>query len=85
MFDVSGERAKMKTGDLLYWHQLSHRNVLEKYRVHQRMSAVFSDTVLQCHGRINGGDLGALPGKTKLYAFESLRDSYQLLSLSSAS
>lgn len=62
----------MKTGDLLYCHQLSLRKVLENYRVHQRMSAVFSDTILKCHGKISGGDLGALPGKTKLYSLSSL-------------
>lgn len=62
----------MKTGDLLYCHQLSLKRVLEKYRVHQRMSAVFNDTILKCHGKISGGDLGALPGKTKLYGSSSL-------------
>lgn len=70
MFDPSGERTKI--GDLLYCHQLSLRRVLEKYRVHQRMSAVFSDTILKCHGKISGGDLGAVPGKTKLYGSSSL-------------
>lgn len=85
MFDASGERAKRKTGNLLYYHQLNFKKVLEKYRVHQRTPAVFSDTVLKCHGKINGRDLGALPRKTKLYACEYFRDSYQLLSLSCAS
>lgn len=70
MFDPSGERTKIE--DLLYCHQLSLRRVLEKYRVHQRMSAVFSDTILKCHGKISGGDLGVVPGKTKLYGSSSL-------------
>lgn len=72
MFDASGERAKMKTAQ-------SQESTKEVQSTSKDVSCA------QCHGKINGGDLGALPGKTKLYAFESLRDSYQLLSLSSAS
>lgn len=62
----------MKTGDLFI---LSPAQSQESTREAQSTSedvSVFSDTILKCHGKISGGDLGALPGKTKLYGSSSL-------------